>query len=86
MIEASLTVYTEAKTVADVRQWLADVDALGIPDSRELDDGLLAIYVGELKTEFIACGEHMGPLPNDVLVHLHQCRTDYSVDVEGRPE
>lgn len=84
MIEAQITVYCQPKTVADVRQWLAEVDSLGLPDTTKLDDGLLYLYTDSKRTEFIECGEHVPEsdgaggftLPRDLLVYMHDCRTD----------
>ena len=88
MITASVSISSQPKTVGDVRKWLAEVDSLGLSDSTLLDDGLLYIYLSELRTETVECGEHVPanvPGPNDLLVYMHACRTD-NLDIPGKPE
>lgn len=89
MISASINIHCYPNTVADVRQWLAQIDSLGLPDSTPMDDGLLFVYIDRKKVEFIECGDHIPdgkPLPQDLLVYLHDHPTDHHRDVDGKPE
>ena len=61
-----------AKTVGDVREWLARVDSFGIPDSQEVDGSLHLDYdmdvVSGEKSECLYCGNN-----DDMLMVLHEC-------------
>lgn len=87
MIDVTLAVRTAPRTVADVRQWLREIDSLHLPDETPLDEGLLCVYTsGEHRFEFIECGDHIGiDAPQDVLIYLHECRSDYGYQ-EEKPE
>lgn len=88
MIDANINVYCQPKTVADVRQWLAEVDMLGLPDDTPLDDGVLFVYLNSKPVEFIDCGDHIptgdGKWPwKDILVPIHECTgPDYGYQQE----
>lgn len=93
MIAAHITVTKTAYRVADVRDWLKEVDALGIDDSTVLtEDTFLQATLNPTYLDYIDCGEHIptGPdysLPRDLLFGLHNCEpvTHHSY-VEGKPE
>lgn len=61
-----------SKTVADVREWLAEVDNLGIPDDKEIDGQLYLDYdldvITTERSECLYCGNE-----DDVLMTLHEC-------------
>ena len=50
-------VYSEPKSVADVREWLAEIEKYQLPDTTPLMDGMLSLYV-TLPVEPTLCGEH----------------------------
>lgn len=60
------------KYVGDVREWLAEVDSLGIPDDTEVDGQLYLDYDISLKTsersECLHCGSR-----DDILLTVHDC-------------
>lgn len=59
--------------VADVREWLAEVDSLGIPDTEEVEGSLFVDYDTPFETtersECLYCGDK-----TDILVTLHDCK------------
>jgi hypothetical protein len=59
--------------VSDVREWLAEIDSLRIPDSTEVEGELYLsfdtdVVTGE-RSECLACGNE-----DDVLMTLHECK------------
>lgn len=62
----------EPMYVADVREWLAEVDSLGIPDTEEVEGSLFVDYDTPFETtersECLYCGDK-----TDILVTLHDC-------------
>jgi hypothetical protein len=79
MIEANISIHALPKTVGDVRQWLSEVDTLGLSDDTPLDDGILFVYLNSQPVEFIDCGDHISPGDGtwpwkDLLVTMHDCR------------
>lgn len=63
----------EPMYVADVREWLAEVDSLGIPDDEEVEGSLFVDYDTPFETtersECLYCGDQ-----TDILVTLHDCK------------
>lgn len=73
---ASIFVFMDAGTgnpryVSDVREWLARVDRLGVPNDTEIEGSLyLSFDVDEPYTERIECG---GCGTKDILLTVHSC-------------
>jgi hypothetical protein len=73
---ASIFVFMDAGTgnpryVSDVREWLARVDRLGVPNDTEIEGSLyLSFDVDEPYTERIECG---GCGTKDILLTIHSC-------------
>lgn len=61
-----------AKTVGDVREWLARVESFNIPDTQEVDGNLYLDYDMDVlsgeKSECLYCGNE-----DDMLMTLHEC-------------
>lgn len=62
-----------AKTLQDVRDFVDAAERLGFAPDTPLEEGLF-LCRADLSVESIACGEHVPPLPNDVLVQIHLCK------------
>lgn len=63
-------------TVKDVRDWLAELDTLGVPDDTVLDECLLSVdIVTDAACDVILCGNrHLdGKSRNDLIILLHAC-------------
>lgn len=63
-------------TIKDVRDWLAEVDLLGVPDDTVLDECLLSVdIVTDAACDVILCGNAHKDAGdrNDLLVDLHDC-------------
>lgn len=73
---ASIFVFMDAGTgvpryVSDVREWLARVDRLGVPNDTEIEGSLyLSFDIDEPYTERIECG---GCGTKDILLTVHSC-------------
>jgi hypothetical protein len=73
---ASIFIFMDAGTgvpryVSDVREWLARVDRLGVPNDTEIEGSLyLSFDVDEPYTERIECG---GCGTKDILLTVHSC-------------
>jgi hypothetical protein len=87
MITASIEIYSEPKTIADVRAFLAECELVGLEDHHPLLDGMLSAILPVDKVETIECWNHIPDvsqpnygLPKDLLVALH----DHAD--ESRPE
>lgn len=60
-----------AKTLADVREFVRLADEFRLPDEQPCN-AVLQCRV-ESSVETTLCGEHMGELPLDALLLLHDC-------------
>lgn len=61
----------KARYVSDVREWLKNVDRLGVPDDTEVEGTLhLSFDINEPYTERIECG---GCGEKDILLTIHSC-------------
>jgi hypothetical protein len=73
---ATIFIFMDAGTgkpryVSDVREWLAKVDRLGVPDDAEIEGTLyLSVEINEPYTERIECG---GCGTKDILLTVHSC-------------
>jgi hypothetical protein len=58
--------------VSDVREWLAEIDSLGVPDSTEIEGELFLSFDNKIVTgerlECLTCGDK-----EDVLMVMHNC-------------
>lgn len=92
MINAYLTVTKTAYRISDVREWLTEVDALGLDDSTVLtEDVFLQATLNPTYLDYIQCGEHIPTgadysLPQDLIFGLHKCEPVAHTYVEGKPE
>jgi hypothetical protein len=70
--DASICVYLDAEkaTVRDVRDWLAEVNRLNIPDSAPLDECVLSLYHHSQVLESVLTESSLGVEGWDILVGL----------------